>query len=402
MPAASPTRSAIWNRRVVALLASGIAYFAIAGASFTVLPRLIERELGGGDAEVGLAFGALAVGMLAARPLAGYLGDRFGRRPLLIGGAVAVGLTQLAHVPAAELGGLPLLIVVRLAFGMAGSVMYVGMATMATELGPANKRGSVFATFSVAVFVGFFIGPIVGEVVLDAYGFTAAFATAAGFGFACAALALILPETRPSGLVARLHGLGSLFHPMAVRVGLVNLLVMTSFMAFNAFITPYAEELGAEDTAWIIATFSGTVLVLRASCGWLLDRGDRVALGTFATACVALAGAVLAFVPELPALYVAAVVLAGGLAFNVPLMVLIGADSAPEAERARVVATVVMFGDLANSLGTFALGLVADVSGYQAMYGVVAIAGLLALVLLRSPFLASVPGLRRPTPATVP
>ena len=52
-----------------------------------------------------------------------------------------------------------------------------------------------------------------------------------------------------------------------------------------------------------------------------------------------------------------------------------------------MVATVIMFGDLANSLGAFGLGLVAEVSGYRGMYSVVLVLAVAAAVLYRSPFM---------------
>ena len=72
----------------------------------------------------------------------------------------------------------------------------------------------------------------------------------------------------------------------------------------------------------------------------------------------------------------------GMLAFM--LMVVVAAESARPQERSRVVATVIMFGDLANSLGAFGLGLVAEVGGYRGMYSVVLVLALAAAVLYRS------------------
>ena len=89
----------------------------------------------------------------------------------------------------------------------------------------------------------------------------------------------------------------------------------------------------------------------------------------------------------------AAFVIAVGMAWNVPLLILIAVDSATDAERSRAVATVTTFGDLANSAGTLALGFVAESVGYDGMYVVVAGSALAALVLMRSPFMAATRGL---------
>jgi MFS family permease len=389
--------------QVAALLAAGSAYFAVAGVTFTVLPRLVKRELGGGELENGLAFGTFTLGMLMVRPFVGWLADVLGRRRTMVLAGFSVGVLQLLVVPAAEIGGLGPVLLVRFLTGVASSAMYVAQATTATELGPPSERSRVFALFSISVVVGLAIGPVVGEEVLEAAGFTAAFATAAGFAFAVCLLGLLLPETRPPGTRARITALGELFEPMAVRLGVINLLVLVAFMGFNSFVALYAEnELGLRRVGPVLLVYSVTTVVLRATAGRSLDRIDRRRLGTLAQSAIVAAGLLLAAWPSVTALYLAAPLMAGGLAFQVPLTVIIGADSAPEADRARVVSTITAFGDVANLIGTFGLGIVAAAAGYRAMYLLVAGTALAGLVLFRSSFMAPVQGLRRTYTPTTP
>ncbi|MGI9601389.1 MAG: MFS transporter [Acidimicrobiales bacterium] len=394
-------RDAVPTGQVAILLAAGIGYFAVAGISFPVLPRLVEQEIGGTESAIGVAFGSLALGMLAVRPFVGYLSDRYGRRPTMVAGALVIAALQLLHVPAAETG-LWALVAVRVAMGMAASLMYVSQATVATELAPASRRGTVFATFSTAVFIGFAIGPVLGEWLLEERGFTATFAVAAGLGVFCALAASVLPETRPDGIEPRFDGLRSLFHPIAARIGVMNLLVFMTFIGFNGFITPYAESMGVTSVRWILLTYSGTTLVMRAVGGRLLDQANRMHLATAAFAVVAVGTTILALAPSVAWLYVGAFVTAVGLAYNVPLLVLIGADSADDEDRARVVSTITTFGDLANSAGALALGFVAAASGYTVMYLAITAGALGALVLLHSPFMAPVAGLHTDRPDRTP
>lgn len=374
------------------LLLAGVSYFTVVGFSFPVLPRLVERELGGSRTQIGMAFAVFAVGMLLMRPFAGYLSDRLGRRPVMVVGATVVAACQLLHLPAAR-QGFTALLAVRIVAGMASSVMYLGQATVATEMSPPAQRTQVFATFSIAVVAGFVIGNPLGEIALERWGFGAAFALAAGFALACAGLAALLPETRPPGVRARLSGFGDLFHPVAARVGLINLLVFTAFMGFNAFIADYAEELGLAEAKWVLLTYSATTLLVRLGLGRIIDTVDRRRLGTFAHTTVALGALALALAPGPGWLYPAAFVLAFGLAFNVPLLMLVAVDSAPDEERARVVATVTVFGDVANSMGAFALGALADAVSYEGMYVAVALSAIAAVVVLNSKLMAPVSGL---------
>lgn len=387
-------KSSIFTRHVSTLLLAAVAYFVVAGISFPVLPRLVERRVGGDDLDIGFAFGVMAGGMLVMRPFVGYLSDRYGRKPMMVVGALGIAVMQVLHVPAADVG-LWCLLLVRFGLGIAGSAMYVGQATTATELPPHNRSAEIFSIFGVAVFVGFAIGPVVGEATLEAYGFSAAFGVAAVFALSCAALAMMLPETRPGGVTAQIDGIASLIHPIAARAGAVSFLVFAGFIAFSAFVTPYGESLGLDQVRWVLLTYAVTSLTVRAVGGRLIASANRLTLGTAAHLCAASGLSIIVVFNDVWSLYVGAVVLAGGLSFNVPLMVVVAADSASPQERSRVVATVLAFGDLANSAAAFGLGAVANSVGYRGMYVVAIFITLAAAVLYRSPFTEPVRGIRR-------
>jgi len=386
---------------VIAVFAATALYFGIAGVSFPVLPRLVERELGGSEADIGLAFGVFAIGMLLVRPLAGWMLDRVGRRPVMVAGSVALVILQLLHVPAASTGHLEVLLIVRVLTGAASSAMYLSQATVATELPPAHHRDRVFSLFSTVVLVGFAVGQVAGEAVMQAFGFGWAFALAAGFAGSTAVVAFTLPETRPADVVPAASFTG-LFHPAAVRVGVVNLLIFVAFMGFNAFIADYAEEFGLTEARWILLTYSLTVMAMRAATGYVLSRFRRIQIATFAHLTVVVGALLLSTASSVTQLYGAAVVIGIGLAWNVPLLVLIAVDSASDAERSRAMATVTTFGDLANSVGTLILGFVAEAWGYDGMYRVVAVTGLAAVILMRSRFMANTVGLHRVGPTVSP
>ncbi len=401
VPDPSGRPPSILTRDVILLLAAGTSYFIVVGTSFPVLPRLVERRLGGDEFDIGLAFAMLAVGTLLTRPYVGYLSDKVGRRPLMISGALAVAVIQFAYVPAADLG-LWAVLLVRLLQGVAASAMYLAQATTATELPPHQRSAEIFSIFGVAVFVGFAIGPVLGEWTLEAAGFTAAFAVSGAFALLAALIGLALPETRPGDVEPTLGGFRSMLHPVAARAGVVSFLVIGSFIAFNGFVAPYGESLGIDQVRWALLSYSGTTLVVRLVAGRLINTVDRRALGTAAHLMAASGlGVIVAF--QAPwAIYVGGVVLAAGLSFNVPLMTVIAADSAAPHERSRVVATVVVFSDLANSLSALVLGAVASTVGYRGMYGVVLAFTLGAAVLYRSRFMAPVTGMRGPISPSTP
>src|SRR3712207_2849892 len=71
----------------IAVTLASLAYFTADGVLIPAVPRYVHGPLGAGDVAVGLVVGAFSLSAFFLRPWAGGLGDRWGRRPLMLAGA---------------------------------------------------------------------------------------------------------------------------------------------------------------------------------------------------------------------------------------------------------------------------------------------------------------------------
>src|SRR3954451_8621733 len=94
---AAPVRPRLVTTRFVLIVASGLAYFFALAMLTPVLPLYVKGALHGNGFAVGIGVGAFAVGAVLLRPFAGRLGDRAGRRWLVIGGAAVVSISILGY-----------------------------------------------------------------------------------------------------------------------------------------------------------------------------------------------------------------------------------------------------------------------------------------------------------------
>src|SRR3954451_20071280 len=83
--------------RFLLVVTCGLFYFLALAMLTPVLPHYVTDQLGYGDAAVGVAVGAFAVGAVALRTYAGRLGDTIGRRALIIGGALLVSASTVVY-----------------------------------------------------------------------------------------------------------------------------------------------------------------------------------------------------------------------------------------------------------------------------------------------------------------
>jgi len=135
------------------------------------LPRIMDEF----DADVATA-GWLVTGYLIAlaalQPVAGKLGDRVGRRPLILGGLAAFGLASLG---AALAPSLQVLVLFRVLQAVAGAVMLPNGVALLREVVPAQRRGARFGIVGSAIGVAASVGPALGGLVIGAAGWRAVF-----------------------------------------------------------------------------------------------------------------------------------------------------------------------------------------------------------------------------------
>jgi predicted MFS family arabinose efflux permease len=218
---------------------------------------------------------------------------------------------------------------------------------------------------------------------------------AAGFSVASAAIASLLPETRPAATETPRRS--RLVHPAAIPPGVVLIASAFGFAGFNAFVAVYARELGLEGAGRVFLVYAGIVVAIRIVGRRIPDRlGPRNASGLALTLLAT--GLVTIGVWHAPTgLYVGTAIFASGTALAFPALMMLAVSGAPETERGSVIGTFGAFADVGFALGAVSLGAVAAVTGYEGVFVVGGAASLVGVLLL-----ARLPALRRLGTAAAP
>lgn len=371
----APVEGRLITPLFVLITTAGLAYFMAIGSLIPVLPRYVEDVLDGGGIQVGLVVGAFAVSAAIIRPTAGRWGDLYGRRALAVGGAA---IAAASIIPLGLVEAVWFLVLLRLVTGLGEAGFFIGSATAAQDLAPPHRRGEAASFFSIAIYGGLALGPVVGETIYHRWGPDANWAFAAG---ACA-LATILSSFIPSGLgrVPDPPPRRGILHPAAVLPGTVLLMGLFGFAGFAAFMPLYVDEIGLEDAGPFFLVYGVIVLAVRILGARIPDRLGPVRASSLALGAIAAGIGTVALVPSVGGLWVGTVLLALGMSMLYPGLFVLAVNGAPDGERSHAVGSFSLFFDLSQGLGAPILGIIVTVTGAErpafAFAALVALAGL--------------------------
>ena len=355
--------------------ASFFVFLAI-GMLLPVLPLYTRGPLGLGDVAVGIAVGMSSPTALLAQPLAGRLGDRRGRRVLMVGGAAVMAVAVAGYTLAETLA---VLIVLRLATGVGEALVFVGSGTIVADLAPVDRRGEALSIYTIGFWGGLALGPIVGETILGDDRFDLVWIAAAGCGVVAALVGLLLPETRPETAEP---SSGKLLHPAAIGPGLVLVSAVLGFAGFSTFLALYTRELGMDGAGPIFGLLAVIIVGIRLVGRRLPDRLGPKRASMLALLLLASGLVVVGVWNSEPGLYTGTVVFAVGQALAFPSLMTLAVSGASAADRSSVVGTFAAFADVGFAIGAISLGAVADAAGYDGVFLVAAGASLLGLLVL--------------------
>jgi MFS family permease len=354
------------TRPFLIVTGTALVFFIYIGMLIPIVPLFIEGPLDAGEFGIGLTLAVFALTAICARPFLGRLADRYGRRLLMVCGALVAGVAGAASGQVDELWQLLLL---RGITGVGEAAVFVGAATLIADLSPRDRRAEGASYFSVAVYGGIGMGPIIGEQILDGTQFERAFLVAGSFALVAAALALFAParveslDDDVSSTEAPIKR--TLIHPAAILPGLVLASAIAGFAAFSAFLPEYAREVGLATSGGLFALYSVVSLSLRIFGARLPERlGPRRAV-TIALSSILIGLLVLSLFPMVWALWVAAVFVGIGMALNYPSLFALTVNKASDRDRAWAISSFTMFFEIGTAAGGLAIGAFAQVVGKQ-------------------------------------
>ncbi|WP_111767963.1 MFS transporter [Nakamurella deserti] len=361
------------------------ALFSVGQGAIAPVVVITATRLGANPAQAALVVAIAGVGQLVADLPAGALAARVGDRRAMV---AAGGITCLALVVCMWAPNLPAFAAAMFATGMGTAVWQLARQAYVAQAVPYQLRARAMSTLGGVYRIGLFVGPFLGGVAVAHTGLWAAYAVHLVACVVAVAVLLLAPDvtaaapagagTAGSMALAREHR--RTFSTLGVGVLLVSAIRATR----QVVIPLWGQFIGlSPGTIAVVFGVSGAVdMLLFYPAGRAMDRWGRVAGAVPAMTILAVGHVLVPFTHSAGTLMAVGVLMGVGNGASSGLVMTLGADLAPPADRARFLGIWRLLADSGAGAGPLVLSGVTAVASLGVGVGTFGAVGILTAALM--------------------
>jgi MFS family permease len=363
----------LWTKHFTLMTIGNLFLFNAFYMLYPTLPPFI-KQMGGNESQVGLAMGAFMLSAVFFRPLVGGLLDRFGRRPFIVWGLL---LFTLAMYMYNWVGGIAVLMGLRILHGMSWAVSTTATITAITDMIPSTRRGEGMGWFSTSMTLAMAIGPMFGIWVTQNLSYSALFLFAVVFS--AAALLLTFGAKMPFPPQTGVRRI-ELFEKSVLPVAASVFFLFIAYGGITTFVPLFADSIQVNSGAFFLA-FAAALALSRPISGKLSDRYGEMFVIVPALVITICALIVLSLSTGLIGVLVSAVLYGIGFGSAQPALQAATIRLARSDRKGVANASISTANDLGIGLGAIVLGWVSQYTSYQVLFAVSALSVAFSLLL---------------------
>ncbi len=259
------------------------------GIIVPLLPMYAE-SLGASGIWIGVIFSGFSISRSIFMPIVGRWSDKTGRKVFIAIGLFIYAIISLGYIIS---NSVATLVIVRLIQGFSAAMIIPIAFAYIGEISPQDREGGYMGMFSVSLFAGFGLGPMLGGILKDQFSLHADFYTMGGLClFAFFLVLLWLPELHLYRKVQQPRSYGEIMRS-SVTKGLIIFRFSHAFVRglLITFVPLFAHGTLGLTTSQIGIILSSNILLtslLQAPFGYMADRITKRGLVFWGSFCFGL------------------------------------------------------------------------------------------------------------------
>ena len=353
------------HRRLTMPLYLPAMLLGIPAQSSLVLLPLYVLHLGGSASVAAGIIGARALGMVIMDVPVGMLAARFGDKKIML---LAIAGVALAHLSFALCGDIQWLYVIAFFYGAGGSSFLLGRMSYVTDTLVASERGRVIAILAGSMRVSALIGPALGAIIAQQFGYDIAFF--AGFFLAFASWFCVKhfaePETQKQNYVPfKMVGRIAAEHRhIFATAGTAAVLFMLLRSARTVLVPLIGAAISLDiQTIGIIVSISAAIdVAMFYPAGVMMDKYGRRFTAIPSSILFTIALSLLSLAQGFWTLLAVSIFLGFANGLSTGIVMTLGTDLAPPHQRSAFLGLWRLLTDLGTSAGPVVVGTVAGIA----------------------------------------
>lgn len=350
--------------------------FTVFMSAFQLLPVAPFHilALGGTGSEAGLFLGFLTYASAVSAPITGTMGDRLGKRRILIVASLAITVFSLLYAVAPSY---QIILGLVLVHGVFWSGLLSSSSAYVTDIVPKSRRAEGLGYAGFASILAVAIAPWIGLWVFDHGGWTLLCLEMAGLNLIMAFIAWRLPpdvrrempplSLKPADLVE-----------WRVIVGAVTLFLYSfSYGGITSFVAIYADQVGVAPRAMYFTVFSLAIVATRPFISRYADRIGHARVVVPCLGMMVLGIAVLVLASTRMTFALSAVLFGVGFGSAYPVFVAHLMHHVPDHRRGATFGALIGAFDTGLGTGSISVGWLSEHYSFPRAF---AVAGALALL----------------------
>ncbi|MFH1481705.1 MAG: MFS transporter [Pseudomonadota bacterium] len=352
---------------------------------FFLFPLFITKH-GGSQADIGIVMGAFALSSVLCRPWISDMIDRVGRKR-----SYTVGCSIMSALPLSYLllkGDLshfyPLLIFLRILHGIGLAICFTSVFTYIGDIVPKEHLNEGFGMFGVTGLTGMALGPIIGETIIEKFGFPLFFISATGM----ATLGLLLQLPLPESYVKDPKTSSTSFFSVFKKRGMFNTFLLAflfgfGLAAFGNFVSPHALEQHVTFISLYYICYSSAAVFTRIFGGKLADRVGEERIIPYALILTGMGLMTLIFLGGNLVLALSGLISGCGHGLLFPSLNALAIRDEPITIRGKITGVFTGGIDTGALIGAVVLGYVGEWAGFRSLFFIAGLSLFLGLVVLK-------------------
>ena len=350
--------------------------FTVFMSAFQLLPVAPFHilALGGTGSEAGLFLGFLTYASAASAPFTGAMGDRLGKRKILVVASLVITVFSLLYAIAPSY---QIILALVLIHGVFWSGLLSSSSAYILDIVPQSRRAEGLGYSGFASILAVAVAPWLGLWVFEHGGWTMLCLEMAGLNLVMAFIAWRLPpdtrrampplSLRPSDLVE-----------WRVMIGAVTLFLYSfSYGGVTSFVAVYADSVGVTPRAMFFTVFALAIVATRPFIGRYADRIGHARVIVPCLAMMVVGIGVLVFASTRMTFALSAMLFGVGFGSAYPVFVAHLMHHVPDHRRGATFGALIGAFDTGIGTGSISIGWLSEHYGFGRAF---AVAGGLALL----------------------